>query len=499
MSAAAQQLFEEPAASALQLRPLQAATLAKVREAWIGGAKNVLVQAPCGFGKTEIATAMLMATRDNERRGMFVCDRLSLLDQTSERFDRYGLDHGVIQGSHWRARPWHKMQLCSVQTLTSRGHWPETDLLIVDEAHVLHGAVKRKLARRDCRAIGLTATPFAKGLGRYFDALVNAATTTQLIEAGWLTPYRIFAASAPDMEGVAVTRKGDWDDAETEQRVLPIVGDCVSEYVRLGEGRKFIVFAVSVAHAEELQRQFMSAGLVTELYTYQQGDAHREATIAEFRKPRSYIRGLISIEALTRGFDVADVGVLILARPLRNSLAVHIQMLGRVLRTAEGKDDALILDHAGNCVRFWADMQAYMDEGWHELDDGKPKENAKAEKKEREPMKCPRCAHVHDARPMCPMCGHEYPKRSAIEHRPGTLSELTGFEAGSSDDRQSFYSQLLQYADARGWSEGAAAHKYRERYKTWPTGLTKAREPVSRKTADWVKSQMIAWSKRKRQ
>src|SRR5687768_1004354 len=199
------QLFDLPGdeASRLELRPLQLRTLDLVREAWKSGAANVLVQAPCGFGKTEVATAMLMATFQKMRRGLFLCDRISLINQTSERFDRYGLPHGVEQADHTRMDRSRRVQLCSVQTLTRRGHWPETDVLFVDEAHIMGSFVKRRLeenkTHRKYRVVGLTATPFTKGLAKYFDVLVNAATTNELIREGWLTPFRIFSASQPDM------------------------------------------------------------------------------------------------------------------------------------------------------------------------------------------------------------------------------------------------------------------------------------------------------------
>jgi DNA repair protein RadD len=343
--------------------------------------------------------------------------------------------------------------------------------------------------------IGLTATPFTKGLGKYWDVLINAATTHQLINEGWLSPYRIFSASTPDMTGVPVVKgTGEWEEREAERRVMPIVGDCVAEYLRLGEGRKFIAFAVSVAHAEELKRKFMAAGIIAELYTYQQGDAERQESVREFRKPDSYIRGLISIEALTRGFDVPDIGVLILARPLRKSLAVHIQMVGRVLRVAEDKQYATILDHAGNCSRFWHQQTEYMDNGWQELDDGTRKPKSASKEKVREPRTCPKCAAVHRPCPMCPHCGYEYPRRSKVEHVAGELSELSGRDSTQAQ-RRSLYAQLLWVAAQRGYASGWAAHQYRNRVGHWPNGMMPTPEPATPELESWVRSQMIRYYK----
>ena len=407
----------------LELRDEQQQVLDDVAAAFRAGHKRVMVSAACGFGKTELATAALIAARENGKRGAFVADRISLVTQTGERFDKYGLDHGVLMADHWRFRPSEPIQVCSVQTLARR-QWPETNLIVVDEAHVLHGAVRKKLALKDCFAIGLSATAVTPGLGKFFDTVVNAPPTNRLIERGLLVGLRIFSCTAPDMKGVSVNSLGEWDEKETEKRALQVVGDVVAEYLQHGGDKKFICFAASIAHAEELSSKFIAAGINTATYTANDQPEDRSEIVCEFRKPNSAIRGLISVEALTRGFDVADVGVLILARPLRKALAVLVQMLGRVMRTADGKTEALVLDHSGNCARFWHGWNDLFENGVTKLDDGKPKEKKKAEAKEVEPMACPQCRALHNPAPFCPVCGHQYPKRAAVQHVPGTLTEI---------------------------------------------------------------------------
>jgi len=408
----------------LELRPEQQQVVDDISAAFRAGHKRIMVSAACGFGKTELATAILKAAKANGKRSGFLADRISLCTQTSERFDKYGLDHGMMQASHWRCRPSELVQVCSVQTLARR-QWPEMNLIVVDEAHVLNDVVKKKLSARDCYAIGLSATAVTPGLGKYFDTVVNAPTTNRLIEMGRLVPLRYFACTAPDMEGVKVVA-GEWDAKETDKRALQVVGDVVHEYLQNGQGKKFIGFAASIAHAQELQRQFIASGINVATYTADDQPEDRNEIVQEFKKADGSIRGILSVEALTRGFDVASVEVLILARPLRNSLAVHVQMLGRVMRTCEGKTEAIVLDHSGNVARFWRACNDLFENGVTELDDGKKKEKPKAKEEdaEKEMVKCPHCRAMHMPRPSCPSCGHEYPKKKAIEHVPGTLKEL---------------------------------------------------------------------------
>lgn len=465
----------------LELYPQQKALIERVSEAFRAGYRNVMVCAPCGFGKTETAVAMLAKTRENGRRGAFICDRIALIDQTSARFDKYGLPHGIMQAQHFRWQPQEQIQVCSIQTLIRR-QWPDSELMVCDEAHVLPEAMREKLLARKSRAVGLSATPVTPGLGKYFDIVINAATTNQLIADEKLTPYRIFACTEPNMDGVKVTA-GEWQDSEASKRALEVVGDCVVEYLKHGNGQKFIAFAVDVAHAEELQRQFMASGVVTATYTYRDSDEDRAQVVAEFRKADSYIRGVISVESLTRGFDVADIGVLILARPLRKALAVHLQMMGRVMRTAPGKTEALILDHSGNCTRFWDEMNEIYENGVLELDDGKKKKKPKKAEADLEDsmMKCPQCRHLHPPRPFCPACGHQYPKKEAVKHVPGTLTELV-----ASGDRRAMsaklWPQIVSYAKQKRETDEAAKKLALALFKRmtdqWPVTPFEKTEPL---------------------
>ncbi|MBK7024524.1 MAG: DEAD/DEAH box helicase [Sulfuritalea sp.] len=406
------------------LRDYQAETVERAREAIRAGARNVLICAPTGAGKTQIASHLIHEAKGKGRRANFVVDRLSLLNQTSEVFDGHGIDHGVVQSQHERFSPSKPVQVCSIQTVTRRS-WPDSALDVIDEAHVLHEAVKKRIKGRDRITLGLTATPFTKGLGKHFDAIINVTTTNKLIEQNWLSPYRIFSCAEPNMDGVKVTKLGEWDSGESEKRALEVVGDVVAEYLRHGEGRKFICSAVDTTHVEELQRQFLSAGINVASYTYKDDDEDRAETVTEFRKMDSAIKGLITVTAASRGFDVPSVSCIIMARPLRKSLAEHIQLFGRGLRICEGKKNCLVLDHSGNMARFWQDMNEFFEVGVTQLDDGKKKDKPKPkEKAEAEPVKCPSCRALHKPMPFCPACGHEYPKKRAIEHVPGTLKEL---------------------------------------------------------------------------
>lgn len=406
----------------IDLRPYQIEAVEAARQAVRDGCRNILICAPTGAGKTVIGSYLINESRLKGRRSAFVVDRISLIDQTSATFERYGIEHGVIQADHWRFRPHLPVQICSQQTVARR-KWPDSHLILVDEAHTVTETVKQRITPRDTISIGLTATPFTKGLGKLYDRVINVTTTNQLIADGFLSPYRVFSCVEPDMEGVKVVA-GEWEEKETAKRALQVVGDVVAEYMKHGQGRKFICSAVDTVHVEELQRQFLAAGINVATYTYKDRDEDRADTVAEYRKADSTIRGLITVTAASKGFDVADIGCVIMARPLRKSLAEHIQFFGRGLRIAPGKTDCIVLDHSGNCDRFWSDMQEFFEIGCLELDDGKKKPKKKPKKDEAAAVKCPSCGHLHKPMPNCPNCGHVYPRKKSVEHIPGTLKEL---------------------------------------------------------------------------
>lgn len=483
----------------IELREYQDLSVEALRENIRRGIKNQILCSSTGSGKTVIAAYLLYEAWQKGRRAIFVCDRIALIDQTSEVLDRYGIPHGVIQGAHWRREAHHKIQVASAQTLARRG-WPAADLIIVDEAHSQIKSTQNVTDRREVITIGLSATPFSDGLGKHYDGVVNVTTTTKLTDDGFLVPFRVFAASEPDMKGAKVVA-GEWTDDEAAKRSMPIVGDAVAEYLKHGDGAKFIAFGCNVAHCEELRRQFFAAGICCDLYTYRTTDTERTTILREFRKPDSSIRGLISVAALSKGFDAPDVGCIIMCRPLRKSLTEHIQILGRGLRPFPGKTQCTVLDHSGNTLRFWDAMWEFFNEGIAELDMGVKKDKAKPATKEKKAVKCPSCHHVHEAAPACPACGHLYPKKNKAVHESGELHEISGPVRSSLEDKQAFYSMMIALREehnARGgsqWKLGWVAYQYRQRFGVWPKGMNHEPLPPSLAVRNWLRSRFIAYSK----
>ena len=170
------------------LRDYQIDAIAKVRES-LSKNRRVILQMPTGAGKTATAAAIIQSALGKGKRVIFTVPSLSLITQTIESFQRDGItDIGVMQGQHILTDADASVQICSVQTLARR-FIPWADLVIVDEAHVVFDLYKRWLNNSDWAKvpfIGLSATPWAAGLGKLWGGLVIGATIQQLIDDKYL-------------------------------------------------------------------------------------------------------------------------------------------------------------------------------------------------------------------------------------------------------------------------------------------------------------------------
>jgi hypothetical protein len=277
-------------------------------------------------------------------RVMFVCDRRVLVDQFSRHLDKHGIEHGVYMAGHWRHRPDAHVQVASIQTMERMESWPKVDFIMVDEIHaVMRKSLKTFLTNhKEVRVIGLTATPFHPDIGKHFTNVTNVVTMKQLVDEGFLVPFRVFVAKEIDMTGVKVVA-GEWQKDETEKRSLSIVGDVVADYIRIsqevfGGPRKTICFSAGVAHGESLVQKFQEHGINAVQISYKDTEEYKTEVLEEFAKPDTDIQIVISSDILTRGFDQTDVEHVIIAKPLRKAFSMHVQMVGRGARPHPGKE-----------------------------------------------------------------------------------------------------------------------------------------------------------------
>ena len=335
--------------------------------------------------------------------------------------------------------------------------------------------------------LGLSATPFARGMGLHWETLVVGATAAELIQAGVLVNYKAYGPSSPDLSGVHMKGE-DYDQKELGEAVTKkrIVGDIVKTWKELGENRQTLCFAVNIAHAKAIAAAFNSSGIPAAHLDHWLSKAERKDTIESLRTGR--LKVLVSVDILTKGFDYPAASCAILARPTK-SLTVHIQQCGRVLRTAEGKQDAIILDHGGN----FSNLQMLDDPLPDYLDDGKKSWHEKRKEKEDEPLPkaCPACGYIKPPKVhVCPSCGFAPErKRHGVETVEGRLAEIKqSKKKASMGDKQDVYAMLLWIARNRGRKKGWIGHTYRKMFGVWPTRMDGVRAtPPSAEVEQFVR------------
>jgi len=487
----------------LELRPLQIKTLDMLRDAFRDGHQRVMLYGPTGFGKTELAISLMDATAKKSNRAAMIMDRIILCSQTSERLQKYKIDHGVLQSGHWRHRPSERIQICSAQTLEAMGAFPMSDLIIIDEAHIQRASIKKFIHNSKCKVIGLSASPFTKGLGETYTKIISATTTKELVDEGWLAPLRVFISKEIDMTG-AKKVAGEWSQKEATARGIKITGDIVSEWVKktheiYGEPKKTIVFCAGVAHGEDLSRQFAEAGYNFVSISYKDEDEFKSDALAEFAKPDSSIHGLIATDVLTKGFDQADVMIGISARPFTKSFSSHVQQLGRVMRPHADKSAAIWLDHSGNFLRFRDQWEELYGSGVDALDDDTEKAKKEPTDIEKAKAKCPVCGALWPGNlDVCTFCGHVRQRRNDVMTVAGKLLELTPTktEKYDSETKERWFHELLGYARANGKKDGWAWYKYQDKFNIQPP-WKKLTAPLSDDVRGWIQHSNIKNAKRR--
>lgn len=484
-----------------ELRDFQTRAHESLREGAREKHQKQLIMAPTGSGKTILALNVIKNALDKGKRAMFLCDRKTLITQTSEVARSVGLGHhGIIQASNPMMDLSRKFQIASCQTLMRRG-WPDDiDVLVVDEAHTQYKTWVDYVMSPECKArvIGLSATPFSPGLGKIFSNLINAATMAELTDAGILVPFRIFSCRKPDMAG-AETSGGEWTDRAAEERELVIVGDVITEWTKLARDLKTIVFGATIKHCEEMGRQFREHGVSAAVFCADTPDDERGRILDEFAS--GSVRVLISVEALAKGFDVKDVGCICDCRPLRKSLSTAIQMWGRGLRSSPetGKSECLLLDFSGNIIRFADDFSEVFYKGLDKLDSGEKLDKEVRKDEEKDARSCPKCGFSPMGK-RCIACGYEPVPKAMIEQLPGEMREVVLNGKKLAPDQIHLYAQCATYArmhSSPDKQKGRAAHLFRDITGQWPprsySPETAPYVEPTRNTLNKIKSLRIAF------
>jgi superfamily II DNA or RNA helicase len=429
------------------LRPYQRDQIAHLAAVLHTGRRRVVAQAPTGSGKTHLIASLCAAAVQQGLRALILATRSRLVRQLHERLTEFEVPHGVIAAPLPELR--HSalgVQVASADTLYRRAlvdrrmPLPPADLVVFDEAHLAGADTRLALLESYPQALrlGFTATPARKsgrGLGNVFDALVLGPCMLDLIASGMLVRPRVFnvpVVTQAELDAVPRDKDSDYQPKALGSLLSrpKLLGDVVQNWLKIAAGKRSLCFAVSKAHGAELVQEFTQAGVAAELITDMDAENSREQAIARLEGGQTQV--LVNCFLLSYGVDLPSVECIVLARPTR-SLVMYLQMAGRGMRPAPGKDSFLLIDH-GRVVENLG--LPHVPREWT-LD---VRRNVDAEARERtrkateeKPRTCPECCHawlVSEDGEACRECGWKpAPRPKAVRVEAADLLELLEHEA----------------------------------------------------------------------
>jgi DNA repair protein RadD len=293
---------------------------------------------------------------------------------------------------------------------------------------------------------------------------------------------------------------GDYVEDQLAERMDKdaLVGDIVTHWHRHGERRRTVCFAVNVAHSLHIRNEFLKAGVRAEHVDGSTPKPERDAALARLASGETEI--VTNCMVLTEGWDLPAVACCILARPTKK-MGLYRQMVGRVLRPADGKTDAIVLDHAGAVFRhgFVEDKVE-----WTLDPDSRAESKAHAARLAggyRSRFVDCKCGSIRVAGERCGHCGFLPQRRGdAVEYADGDLALVdrkTRIAEKLSDpaERMRWHSMLAHIAEERGYKPGWASHKFKERFHTWPLQRHPSLMEPTPEVRSWVRSRNIAWAR----
>lgn len=418
---------------AIELRDYQRAAIDALYRYWREtNGRHPLVEVPTGGGKSFIMAALIQEViRSWKKTRIVVATHVrELIAQNHAELLRVWPESptGVYSAGLARREAGAQVLFVGIQSVYDKaaaiGH---TSLLLIDEAHLVppkSGTMYRRFIddliaiSPKLKVVGFTATPYRLDSGslhggdvRLFDGLAYTVPIGGLIQRGHLAPLVAKATdTALDVANVRA-RGGEYVARELQAAVdkEAVTKAAVAEIVARGRNRRsWLVFASGVGHAHHIADALHERGIACGVVTGTTPAQERDRITAEFKAGTT--RALVSVGVLTTGFNAPAVDLIALLRPTL-STGLYVQMVGRGMRTAEGKENCLVLDFAGLVARHGPVdnlfIRAPVTEG-----DGVP------------PVKtCPACQSILRAAALvCPDCGHEFEIETVVKITAGPSS-----------------------------------------------------------------------------
>jgi len=199
-------------------------------------------------------------------------------------------------------------------------------------------------ANPDTKFLGMTATPYARGLKEIWGKVVyevkleDAIYTLKVLcpPEGLKCPLDVAIASARQ-------KNGDYDDGKLNELLNHdnIHEAVLAKWLEVrGFERPSLMFCAGIEQARSLALYFTKAGYLSQFIYAGTPIGEREAIKADLCSGK--IKMVANVGVWTRGEDIPPVSFLGIVRPIV-SPTLHEQIVGRGLRLSPGKNDCLII------------------------------------------------------------------------------------------------------------------------------------------------------------
>lgn len=425
----------------MNLWPHQQQAIDELIQLILSGHKRICVTSPTGGGKTRLAMARLI---ESGLPSVFYTHRRMLLSQTSANFDSMGINHGIRASGHDQSLL-HDIQLAMIQSESAavyrskKRELHDAKEVIIDEAHNNSaGQAQRLIDDHDCVTIGLTATPL--GIGHIYDSLVVAGTNSELRECGAHVPAYSFGPDEPStrLVGKIAIGEGECGITQAKRQIFAqrVFGSVIEHYPIFNQEQKpTLLFAPGVPESIWFCQTLCESGIKSAHIDGKNCwlDGELIPTTDEVKQEiaarckNGEIKIVCNRFVLREGVDWPWIGHMIFATVF-GSLTSYLQAGGRGLRACPdvGKERVTIGDHGGN---WWRHGSLNADRHWRLIDTDRIVGNERLErireKKEHEPIHCPKCNMIRLMGPKCQNCGHQSTaKTRPVLQADGSLREM---------------------------------------------------------------------------
>lgn len=434
---------------------------------------------------------------DQKKAALFLANKRDLVGQASRKLTEFGIEHGVIMAGE-EEELWHSVQVASVQTLIRRiakdpMYMKSYALIVADECH---GSICPTFKAifdmfQDACLIGLTATPCGpsgRGLDEVYQDLYQAISIRELVDLKCLVPVTYYVPNVFDLSKLTVQEGKDYTKEQRgkiDKKISnpKLVGNILSQWLRLASDRQTIIYCNSISHSRAVAHLFCLHGINAEHIDGNTPADERMAIRNRFEDMKTQV--VTNCEVWTEGVDLPICSCIVIARPTK-SLRLWHQMIGRGMRPYEGKVDMLCIDHTG---AFYDLFPVDIDIHWSLKGKEIAYQQNKQQRKEAKLIQCKECQRVFSGTLKCPDCGWMAKSNGKpVEYIPAELEKAKQpKEKYTMDQKQSFYSMALGYCTNKGYSEGWASHKYRDKFGVWPRGLMRIAVQPDKEFLSYVK------------